>query len=79
MPNFRNKYSDSATMTVRLSARDRAFLTDLANRSQTKDIVYLEELIEFALAEKRDPDVSPNFFQRSMVEAAVCAAGVEQE
>jgi hypothetical protein len=78
MPNYCNGYT-GIPITVRLSARDHAFLNRLADQAQTKINNYLDELIEAALDCKRRPDSAPNTYQRLAREAAVCASGVEAE
>jgi hypothetical protein len=78
MPNYSNGYA-GIPITVRLSARDHAFLNRLADQAQTKLNNYLDELIEAALDCKRRPDSSPNTYQRLAHEAAVCASGVDSE
>jgi hypothetical protein len=78
MHNYCNQHS-GIPITVRLSAKDHAFLNTLANQAQTKPQNYLDELIEAALDCKRRPDSAPNTYQRLAREAAVCASGVEAE
>jgi hypothetical protein len=77
--NYCNQHSAGIHITVRLSAKDHAFLNTLANQAQTRFDTYLDELIETALDCKRRPDTSPNTYQRLAREAAVCASGVEAE
>jgi hypothetical protein len=76
--NYSNGYS-GIPVTVRLSPKNHAFVNTLANQSQTRINVYLDELIEAALDCKRHPDSTPNTYQRLAHEAAVCASGVEPE
>jgi hypothetical protein len=75
--NYCNQHS-GIPITVRLSAKDVAFLNNLANQAQTKAHIYLEELVEVALDCKRRPDASPNSYQRLAVEGAVCGSGAER-